>query len=119
MAAETTAAPAKARKARPFRPVVLTANELLSGLSVFLGPAGWVRDIAEAAVAASEEEAAALEARAVADEAANRVVGVYRVEITVEAGRPVPIARRERIRAGGLPTIPFGPAAAPRPRAAA
>lgn len=96
--------------AREFKPVVLTANDLVEGDSVFLGPCGWVRDVAEARVATCEEEAAALEGEAEAEAARNVVVGVYRVEVSLASGAPEPVLRRERIRASRLPTIPFGPA---------
>lgn len=96
--------------AREFVPVVLTANDLVEGDSVFRGSCGWVREVARARVAMTEAEAAALEAEAEAAVARNLVVGLYRVEVSLEGGAPEPVLRRERIRASGLPTIAVGPA---------
>ncbi len=96
--------------AKEFKPVVLTANDLIEGDSVFLGPDGWVRDVAAARVAMTEEEAAALDAEAEAEVKRNVVVGPYRVEVSLESGAPEPVLRRERIRASGVPTIDVGPA---------
>ena len=97
-----------AKAPREFRPVVVTANDLIEGDSVFLGPKGWVREVTRARVARTEEEALALDAEAAAAVKANAVVGPYRVEVSLETGRPEPVLRRERIRASGLPTIAFG-----------
>jgi hypothetical protein len=97
--------------ARGFTPQVITANDLVEGDSVFLGAAGWTRDVARAAVATTEEEATRLEAEGQRAERDNRVVGVYRVAVSLDSGVPVPTLRREQIRASGLPTISVGPAA--------
>ena len=104
--------------AKEFKPSVVTANDLIEGDSVFLGALGWVRDIAEARVALSRDEAEVLEADGVAGEDANIVVGPYLIEVSVATGRPVPGLRRERIRVSGVPTIPFGVAAPAERRAA-
>jgi len=104
---------------KTFQPRVMTANDLIEGESLFLGPAGWTHRLAEARVALTPEEAAELAAEAEAHEAANHVVGVYAVEVALEGGRPMPVTRRERIRAAGEPTIPYGPAAPAAQRAAA
>ena len=103
--------------AKEFKPSVVTANDLIEGDSVFLGALGWVRDIAEARVALSRDEAEVLEADGVAGEDANIVVGPYLIEVSVATGRPVPVLRRERIRVSGVPTIPFGVAAPAERRA--
>lgn len=105
--------------AKAFQPQIMTGNDLIEGESLFLGPAGWTHRVAEARVARTPEEAAALAAEAEADEAANHVVGVYAVAVTLEDGHPRPLARRERIRAAGEPTIPYGPGAPVARRAAA
>lgn len=105
--------------AREFAPKVVTANDLVEGDSVFLGPEGWMRDIAAARVARTPEAAAALEAEAAAAEGANLVVGPYLVDVALDTGSPVPLLRREQIRASGLPTIPVGPEAIPAERRAA
>ncbi len=94
--------------AKEFKPVVVTANDLIEGDSVFLGAFGWVRDIAEARVAMSGDEAAVLEQAGNEGEDANIVIGPYLVEVSVATGKPVPALRREQIRASGIPTIPFG-----------
>ncbi len=94
--------------AKEFKPVVVTANDLIEGDSVFLGALGWVRDIAEARVALAPGEAAVLEQAGIEGEDGNIVVGPYLIEVSVAAGRPVPVLRREQIRASGVPTVPFG-----------
>jgi hypothetical protein len=94
--------------AKEFKPVVVTANDLIEGDSVFLGAIGWVRDIASARVAMSGDEAKVLEAAGIEGEDGNLVVGPYLVEVSTATGAPVPVLRRERIRASGFPTIPFG-----------
>ena len=104
--------------AKEFQPVIVTANDLIEGDSVFLGPRGWVRDIAGARVAHNPDEAAALEADGLAGETGNIVVGPYLIEVSIGSGTPVPVLRREQIRASGLPTIPVG-LDAPAERAAA
>ncbi len=105
--------------AKDFKPVVVTANDLVEGDSVFLGACGWVRDIRMARMAATPEEAARLEADGQAGEAQNLVIGPYLVEVSLGTGHPWPVLRREQIRAGGFPTIPFGAGAAPAERRAA
>jgi len=100
--------------AKTYQPKVITANDLIEGDSVYLGPIGWVRDVAEARVALNPEDSEMLEiaaARAVAD---NLVVGPYLVEVALETGHPVPVKRREQIRASRAPTIPVGPVTEPR-----
>ena len=92
-----------------FSPTVLTANHLIEGHSVFLGPDGWSRKISNALVAQTEEQAEellALGTRFVRD---NMVVGPYLVDIALDGGAPAPLSRREQIRAEGIPTIPVGP----------
>lgn len=104
---------------KEFKPVVVTANDLIEGDSVFLAAHGWVREIRHARVARSQDEAAALEADGQAGEAGNVVVGPYLVEVSLETGHPVPVLRREQIRADGVPTIPVGPDAVAPARQAA
>ena len=94
--------------AKEFKPVVVTANDLIEGDSVFLGALGWVRDVAEARVALTVDEAGVLEQAGIEGEDGNIVVGPYLVEVSVATGTPVPVLRREQIRASGIPTIPFG-----------
>ena len=104
--------------AKEFKPVVVTANDLIEGDSVFLGDCGWVRDVRMARIALTPEDATVLEADGAAGEAENLVVGPYLVEVALEAGKPWPVLRREQIRASGLPTIPFGEAVPVERRAA-
>jgi sulfite reductase (NADPH) hemoprotein beta-component len=94
--------------AKEFKPVVVTANDLIEGDSVFLGALGWVRDVALARVALTGDEASVLETAGLEGEAGNLVVGPYLIEVSIATGKPVPVLRREQIRASGLPTIPFG-----------
>jgi sulfite reductase (NADPH) hemoprotein beta-component len=94
--------------AKEFKPVVVTANDLIEGDSVFLGACGWVRDIRMARVALSADEAKVLEQAGIEGEDSNVVVGPYLIEVSVATGQPVPVLRREQIRASGLPTMPFG-----------
>jgi sulfite reductase (NADPH) hemoprotein beta-component len=94
--------------AKEFKPVVVTANDLTEGDSVFLGAFGWVRDVTVARVALTADEAAVLEQAGAEGEDANIVVGPYLIEVATATGRPVPVLRREQIRASGVPTIPFG-----------
>ena len=94
--------------AKEFKPVVVTANDLIEGDSVFLGALGWVRDIAMARVAMTAEEATVLETGGIEGEDGNLVVGPYLIEVSTATGVPVPVLRREQIRASGVPTIPFG-----------
>jgi sulfite reductase (NADPH) hemoprotein beta-component len=104
--------------AKEFKPVVVTANDLIEGDSVFLGALGWVRNIAEARVALTPDEAAVLEQDGIEGETGNIVVGPYLIEVSTATGEPVPVLRRERIRVSGVPTIPFGVAAPAERRAA-
>ena len=94
--------------AKEFKPVVITANDLIEGDSVFLGPLGWVRDVAMARVAMSGDEASVLETAGAEGEDGNIVVSPYLIEVSTATGAPVPVLRREQIRASGFPTIPFG-----------
>jgi hypothetical protein len=86
---------------------ILTANHLLSGLTVYLDRCGeWAGDIRHARIAASEAEALGMQALGKADEAANEVVGVYLVPVTVpDDGTPVPVHYRERMRARAFPSF--------------
>ena len=77
-------------------PAILFANDLLEGDVIFLGPSGWTRNPAEAAIARTQDEADALQATGAAAAARNEVVDVYLAEVSLDpAGRPtlpVPIA---------------------------
>lgn len=97
--------------AKTTHPTVLTANDLVEGHSVFLSPEGWSTNIAKAMVAVSSEQGEELEALGNRFVIENQIVGPYLVDISLETGSPVPLSRRERIRAAGAPTIPVGIAA--------
>ncbi len=98
--------------AKAFNPAVLTANNLVEGHSVFLAAEGWSRRIDAALVALTPEQADELAALGNRFVDANEIVGPYLVDVALEAGGPVPLLRRERIRAAGEPSIPVGLAAA-------
>jgi hypothetical protein len=95
--------------AKPFTPQILTANDLIEGDVVFLSIAGWTRNAADARVATTAEQAATLADLGSQDEAQNRVIGAYLVDVTLASGAPFPLLRREAIRADGGPTIAYCP----------
>ena len=99
--------------AKGFRTSVVTANHLVEGHSVFLSPEGWHADIARAMIAFTREEAEELSALAERFVADNLIVGPYLVEVSTGTDGPVPLLRREQIRASGIPTVPYGIAAVP------
>ena len=78
----------------------LTANRLDTGDVVFLGAHGWTPFLAEAEITADATSLADLERRAKAD-TATRVVEPYAIEVADEAGSPVPVKLRERLRTLG------------------
>jgi len=99
----------KAAKEGPAK--VITANDLKSGLVVFLDPDnGWTLDIAEARILddAADLEAAVAYAQAQSD--ARIVLEAYPIDVTVTGGVPVPVRLRERIRAERGPTVVYGEA---------
>jgi hypothetical protein len=85
---------------------IVTANHLLEGHSIFLGEHGWTIDHHASRVAATADEAAALEALGRADEDANQVVGVYLVAIEFDAdGNLEPTHYREKMRVRAIPSF--------------
>lgn len=96
---------------RPPLPLVLTANDLISGHSVFHDGDRWVRRLYDALVASDAAIADALQATGLASLLRGDVVDPYLVTVALDAdGRPLPRHYRERIRVSG-PTIAFaGPA---------
>ena len=85
---------------------IVTANHLTEGHSVFLTEAGWSADHTRSLIAASADEAAGLEATAKKDEDGNLVVGVYLVEVALDAGgRPEPTHYREKLRVRARPSF--------------
>lgn len=92
-------------KTRTPLPAILIANDFLDGEVVFLGAQRWELDHRRAAVARTEEEAAALLARGAQGFAGNEVVDPYLAEVALDPeGTPVPLHYRERMRTLG-PTI--------------
>jgi hypothetical protein len=87
--------------------VAVSANRLRDGKVVWRTQDGWTEDFPRAAVLIGADAQAAL-AAAQADEAKQLVVGSYLVEIDPTGA---PLRQRERIRAAGGPTMPFGVAA--------
>ena len=91
---------------------IITANHLRDGLVVFLNASGgWTTEIAAARIIGSGELDAALAyARAQAD--AQIVVEPYEIDVELhpDAGMPVPLRLRERIRAAKGPTVAYGEA---------
>ena len=94
--------------ARPFKPRIATGNDLLEGDVVyFTAEGGWSRMLRDAALARTPEEAEALETRASAFP--NQVVGVYLVEVALDAqGRAKPDHFREAFRMRGPSNYPLG-----------
>lgn len=94
-----------AKPARPFKPVIATANDLASGAVLFRTAGGaWARAPREAEVAENDQEAAALLAAGEHDVAGNKVVDLALIPVEREDGGWRPAELRERIRAAG-PTI--------------
>jgi Protein of unknown function (DUF2849) len=90
-------------------PTVFTANRLRDGRVVWLAAGGaWVEEIGAAAVFTPAEAAEGL-ARAQLGEAQQLVVGVYGVEVSLQAGKPVPVKFREQLRVRG-PSVDAEPA---------
>jgi hypothetical protein len=100
---------------RPQQCLIMSANALLDGDVVYYAAGGaWSEHLADAVVAATEDEAAALEVAQAAALAAGSVVDPELVPVATDAaGRLVPGHYREKIRALG-PTIrtDLGPQAA-------
>ena len=87
-------------------PSVVTANDLRSGLVVYLGPeARWVRSLADATIAADAGGLKQLETQAIAAVENSEVTAVYAMDVRVPGGVPEPQSVRERIRAAGAPTV--------------
>ncbi len=91
---------------------VITANRLRDGVSVwFAGAQGWAEHVDAATAYDDAALSGALAAAQPADVAAH-VVDVRAVEVTQEAGKLVPVAHREQIRARGPSVrtdLPAGP----------
>ncbi len=85
---------------------IVTANHLTEGQSVFLTDNGWTANHHLARIASGADEAAALEIEAKRDEDGNLVVGVYLVEVELDAdGLPEPTHYREKMRVRARPSF--------------
>ena len=86
-------------------PIAFTANRLLDGEAVWLGPKGnWVEsfELAHAIYTEAQLEMSALQAaRADAD---NIIIEPYEIDLSCEDGEIAPVKFREKVRATG-PTI--------------
>lgn len=89
---------------------VITANRLLNGDVVWLGENGnWVERVTLASTFEGKDQVAQGLAIGQDAEKAQKVVGVYEMDVTLEDGVIVPVRLRERIRAAGPTTHPqFG-----------
>jgi len=97
----------KAAKDGPAK--VITANDLLTGLVVFLdAKGGWAVDIAGARILADGSDLDGALAYANAQNDARIVIDPYPIDVTVDGGAPVPVRFREKIRADRGPTIAYG-----------
>ncbi len=83
---------------------IVTANRLCDGLAVWLSDGTWVDRIETARALSDAGEIAEAEAEARRSVDARLVVDVSTIEVVLEAGVPVPVRLRERIRAAG-PTV--------------
>lgn len=93
---------------RPPLPIVLTANHLLGGQSIYRTVDGWSDSLSDAVVGAEEVEAARLESAGYDSITSGKVVDPYLITVALDAdGRAMPVHYRERIRVTG-PTIAFG-----------
>ncbi len=87
---------------RPPLPLVLTANELFDGYTVYFDGTGWSPELARASVAADDAAAAALEAKLEEAERSGEAVEPYLATVAVGAdGAPLPTHYREKIRVLG------------------
>ena len=86
---------------KPFSPKVVTANDLLEGDAIWLtASGGWTREMAQAEIATTPEEAEALLTTGAAQ--AGRIVGAYLADATIDDdGVPHPAHFREAFRTRG------------------
>ncbi|ARE42301.1 hypothetical protein RGUI_4275 (plasmid) [Rhodovulum sp. P5] len=94
--------------AKPTRPEIVTANDLLMGDAVYLTEnGGWSRWHGDAHVARDAAEARQMLRQAEAQAA--KVVGPYLAGAELDAdGRPVPVHFREAFRSRGPSNYPHG-----------
>ena len=83
----------------PFKPKVATSNHLTEGDVIYFTSSGWVRDLAQAKVAATPQAAEDLlrEASCYPLE----TVGVVLVDVNISSGAPMPTHFREEFRTKG------------------
>jgi hypothetical protein len=87
---------------RPPLPLVLTANDLLDGSTVYFDGLGWTDDLALAMVAGDDTSAAGLEARLEQAERSGETVEPYLATVVAgPEGVPLPVHYREKIRVVG------------------
>ena len=86
---------------KPFKPQIVTANDLLMGDVIYLtATGGWSRAHADALVARTADEAEELLAQAQAQQL--KIVGPYLAEATLDVhGTPQPVHFREAFRTRG------------------
>lgn len=83
---------------RPPLPLILTANDLMSGATVYWTGAGWSESLRDALVAQDDAAATALDERRHAGEASGEVIEPYLATVAIDAGGIMPVHYRERIR---------------------
>ncbi|WP_372615028.1 DUF2849 domain-containing protein [Aquicoccus sp.] len=89
---------------------IVTANALTSGDVVYLTARGdWSPEIVEADFMTDAAEAAARLSEVQCQ--SQLVIGPYIADVTITANGPVPVTRREAMRAAG-PSITYGPESA-------
>lgn len=87
---------------RPPLPLILTANDLLEGGTVYYSGAGWTSLLADALVATDDYGGHALQTMMLESEANGVVVEPYLATVKLDTeGRPLPVHYRERIRIVG------------------
>ncbi|MEO0342400.1 MAG: DUF2849 domain-containing protein [Pseudomonadota bacterium] len=84
---------------RPFVPVVATSNHLLEGDVIYYARPAWTRDMANATVARSEEDAESLLQEA--SQFPYVTVGVVLTKVDLSSGKPGPAHFREAFRTKG------------------
>jgi len=82
-----------------FKPQIVTSNHMLEGDVIYFKAPAWTRNIEEAKVACSPEEAEKLLAAAKAYP--HETVGVEFTEVDVSSGVPRPVHFREEFRTKG------------------
>ena len=86
-------------------PIAFTANRLLDGEAVWLGPKGnWVESFELAQAICTEEQLELSAQQAARADADNIVVEPYEIDLACEGGEIFPVKFREKVRATG-PTI--------------